>query len=250
MITEAIWEEKKYMKGSSTSAIKNFILSKYDVDESKLKSNMHNSIEKMLEETEDGWSLLKKSERNYKLTPEWRKEWTKQFGKKMPRRKRKKKPADYPKHPRNAYLFYSSDVRKKRQEDYPDKTFGELTTLIANEWKSLKSSKKKIYEEKAKKDRARYKRELKDWDAKHSGSESDSDSESKSRRKKRARSRRSDSASEESRSHSKRKRKRRNDSDSDESASDKKRKDSEKKSPLKKEKKNDESEEEKKNRVN
>jgi len=210
MITEAIWEEKKYVKGSSSSDIRHFILQKYDVDESRIKDTLSKTAAKMYEETDDGWACLKKVDGNFKLTPEWRKAWTKQFNKKTIRRKKKKRPADYPKHPRNAYLYYSTEVRKKRQEEYPDKSFVELTTLIANEWKNLKSSRKKKYDELAKKDRDRYRRELKEWEAKHP-SESESESESRKKRRKRSRSKRSasESESEESRSKSSRKKKRR-----------------------------------------
>jgi len=206
------------VKGSSPSDIRHFIEQKYDVDETRIKANLNKTLAKMCEkeDTDEGWSCIKKVDGNYKLTPEWRKSWTKKFNKKTTRRKKKKKPADYPKHPRNAYLYYSTEVRKKRGEDYPDKNFVELTTLVADEWRSLKPSKKKKYEEMAKKDRTRYKRELREYEAKHpSGDESESESESRKKRRKRSRSKRSESESEESRPKSTRKKKRTKDSDSE-----------------------------------
>jgi len=174
MITEAIYEEKKYVKGSSISDIRRFILEKYIIDQS-LKDKLNKTLSKMCEDTDQGWSCLKKVDDNYKLSPEWRKSWCKQFAQKI---RRKKKPSDYPKNPRNAYLYFSIEVRKKRQEEYPDRRFGELTTMVANEWKNLKSTKKKKYEEMAKNDRARFKRELQEWQSKHKGEESESESSS------------------------------------------------------------------------
>jgi len=158
--------------------------------------------------------------------------------KKQSVKKKKKRPADYPKHPRNAYLFFSTEVRKKRQEEFPDKSFVELTTLVAGEWRNLKSSKKKKYEEMAKKDRARYKRELSEWKSKHASEESESESESRKKRRKRSRSRRSESESEESRSKSTKKKKKTKDSDSESESGEKN------KSPSKK--KGEESDDEKK----
>jgi len=229
------------VKGSSSADIRHFILSKYDVDESRIKANLSKTISKMCEDGEDGFPCLKKVDGNFKLSQEWRKSWTKQFNKKTIRKKKKKRPADYPKHPRNAYLYFSTEVRKKRQEEYPDKSFVELTTLVAGEWRNLKSSKKKKYEEMAKKDRARYKRELSEWKSKHgSEEESESESESRKKRRKRSRSRRSESESEESRSKSTKKKKKTKDSDSESESGEKN------KSPSKK--KGEESDDEKKSR--
>ena len=215
MITEAIWEEKKYQKGSSRPAIRNFIVNHYDVDEDKLKSNISTTITKMLEEGDRGYPKLVRVEENYKLSPEWRKEWTKKYGKKTTKRKRRKKASDEPKHPRNGYLFYSKDVRKRRQDQHPDKSFAEITRLIAAEWKKLESKKKKKYEDMAKADRERYEKEKKAYERKKrreksSGSESESSSP-----KKRSRSRRKSESSEESSRRSPKKRRRQSESESE-----------------------------------
>jgi len=222
MITEAIWEEKKYQKGSSRSFIRNFILDHYDVDEEKLKTNLSQTITKMLEEGDRGYPLLVKSEENFKLHPEWRKAWTKKYGKKSKTtRKRRKKASDEPKHPRNGYLFYTKDVRSKRQDQHPDKTFAELTKLIAEEWKSLGSKKKRKYEELAEEDRKRYKREMKDYEAKKrrrrnrdSGSDSDVSSSPPRRRSSRRKQQHSESSEDSRRSPKKRRRQSESDSGS------------------------------------
>jgi structure-specific recognition protein 1 len=223
MITEAIWTQRRHIKGSSRAAIRQFILDKYDVDESRLKSNLASNLNKMLEDTEEGYPCIIRVEKmnNYKLTPEWRKEWTTTYGKKHEvKRRRRRRPADHPKHPRNAYLYFTQEVRPRRKEQYPDKSFGDLTILIADEWKSLSSSKKRRFEELAKKDKRRYEREKKEYDANRATS-SESESESRSRDKRKRRKSRS-YESEDSRSHRK-KRREKSESDSEsESGSDKK----------------------------
>jgi hypothetical protein len=221
MITEAIWEEKKWQKGSSRTDIRKFIEKNYDVDETKLKAHLSSNFTKMLQEGDNGYAcLIKRTEddtENYKLTPEWRKEWTKKYGKKHPKKTRKtKKDPNHPKHPKNGYLFYSQEVRKRRQDQYPEKGFKEITTLVAEEWRNLSASKKKKYLDLSKKDRARYQKEMKDYKA-ESESESSSESESEERRK-RKRAKRSDD--EESKSHSAKKRKSRSKMTKSSSASD------------------------------
>jgi len=235
MITEAIWEEKKWQKGSSRTDIRKFIEKNYDVDESKIKSQLSSNFTKMLKEGDNGYACLRRTEDDtdsYKLTPEWRKEWTKKYGKKHPKKTRKtKKDPNHPKHPRNGYLYFSQDVRKRRQDQYPDKGFKEITTLVADEWRNLSVSKKKKYLDLAKKDRARYQKEMKDYKDERSESEgSTSESESDEKRK-RKRAKRSDD--EESRSHSAKKRKSRSktaksSSESDSDEEEKKKKNSEK----------------------
>jgi structure-specific recognition protein 1 len=209
MITEAIWTQRKHIKGSSRAAIRQFILDKYDVDESRIKSNLASNLNKMLEDTEEGYPCIIRVDNmnNYKLTPEWRKEWTTTYGKKHEiKRRRRKRPSDHPKHPRNAYLYFTQEVRPRRKEQYPDKSFGELTILIANEWKSLSTVKRKRFDELAKKDKKRYEREKNEYEANRETTSS-SDSESESRDKRKRRKSRSNE-SEDSRSHLRKKKKR------------------------------------------
>jgi hypothetical protein len=222
MITEAIWTQRRHIKGSSRAAIRSFILDKYDVDESRIKSYLASNLTKMLEDTEDGHPcLIRVDNMNYKLTPEWRKEWTTTYGKKHPvKRRRKKRPSDHPKHPRNAYLYFTQEVRPKRKDEYPDKSFGELTILIADEWKHLSTTKKKKFDEMAKKDKKRYLKQMKEYEANRETSSSNSDSESRSREKRKRRKSRSES--EDSKSHSKKKKRKEKSSESESGSEDKK----------------------------
>ncbi|XP_059470820.1 protein polybromo-1 [Neocloeon triangulifer] len=47
------------------------------------------------------------------------------------------------------YILYSSDVRKNVANRFPDSTFGEISRIVGNEWRSLTASEKQSYEERA-----------------------------------------------------------------------------------------------------
>jgi len=213
MITEAIWSEKHYLKGDSLYDIRNWIRDNYDLTDPELKTEIKDSIAKMLKDTSDGYSCLIRVEDNYRLHPEWRKEWTKKYGKKHKRKPRKKRDPNLPKHPRNAYLYYCQDYRKKRQDDYPDKTMTEITSMLSQEWKSLSTRKRKKYDDQAKEDKRRWEEEMKEYKR---NKFSDSESSDETRKKKRKRK----SDSEESKSHSNKKRRSRRKAASSSSESD------------------------------
>jgi len=187
MITEAIWEDRKWTKGSSRADIRKFIMNNYDVDEDKLKTNLSSTLSKMLQEGNDGYACLNKKEANYRLNTEWRKEWTKKYGKKSTvRRKKVKRDKDQPKHPKNGYMFYIQDVRKRRREEYPELSMTDLTKKIAEEWRDLASKRKSKYQDMAAEDRERYHKEMKGYKKlKKSDSVSESGSEESGSKRKR-----------------------------------------------------------------
>jgi hypothetical protein len=207
MITEAIWAEKHYIKGESIYSIRNWIRDHYHLTDADLKNEIKESISKMLKETSDGHPCLIRVEDNYRLHPEWRKEWTKKYGKKHKRKPRKKRDPNLPKHPRNAYLFYCQDYRRKRQDEYPDKSMTEITSLLSEEWKNLSGRKKKKYDDLAKEDKKRWEDEMEDY-KRNKYSESESAEEERKKKRKRK------SDSEESKSHSNKKRRSRHKSES------------------------------------
>jgi len=182
MITEAIWEDKKWTKGSSRSDIRAFITKTYDVDEAQLKTNLSSTIAKMLEETSAGYPcLIKSGEANYKLHADWRKEWKRRNGIRPIKRKKIKKDKNAPRGPKNGYLFFMQEVRAKRAEQYPDKEAKDITKLVAEEWNSLTEKKKKKYLDLAADDKERYNKELKAYKKKKEMESSESESESRSR---------------------------------------------------------------------
>jgi hypothetical protein len=246
MITEAIYEDKKWTKGSSRIDIRKFIEMNYDVDEDKLKANLSSNLNKMLDVGSSGYACLKKEDQNYKMTAEWRKQWKKNAGIRPQKRKKKKKEPGAPKNTRNSYLWYLQDVRENLKDKYPDKNHREITLLIADNWNHLPPKKKKKYEDKAAADKERYEREKKEWEKKkkrkrrETSEESSSESRSKgsSKKKKRRYDSESESKSGGSKSGSKRSKKKTSDSESsgdkkkrrkEESSSEEKKADSNKK---------------------
>lgn len=47
------------------------------------------------------------------------------------------------------YILYSSEVRKDRAQNNPDCSFGDISRLVGNEWRSLAASEKQVWEERA-----------------------------------------------------------------------------------------------------
>jgi len=79
----------------------------------------------------------------------------------------------------SAYNLYVKAVRAKVQAANPDKGFGDLSKIMAEDWKAITPADKKHYENEAAKDKQRYEREK----AAHGDSDSD-DKPAKKRKKK------------------------------------------------------------------
>ncbi|XP_044737785.1 protein polybromo-1 isoform X3 [Chrysoperla carnea] len=47
------------------------------------------------------------------------------------------------------YILYSSEVRKTVAQNNPDSTFGEISRIVGNEWRTLPTHEKQVWEEKA-----------------------------------------------------------------------------------------------------
>ena len=84
-------------------------------------------------------------------------------GKKKRKKKKAKKNKDPNKPKRNMspYLIFSCANRADIKAKNPDATFGELTRIIAQEYKDLPDKEKKKWVKKASKDKARYVQEMK-----------------------------------------------------------------------------------------
>lgn len=245
MITEAIWEDKKWTKGTSRNFIRKFILENYDVDETKLKGKISETLSDMLEEKQKSGKgpLLIKHEANYKLAPAWRKEWKSKNGIKSVARKKKKKDKNAPKGVRNGYMFYVQENRAKRGKEHPTKEATELTKMIATEWRELSASKKKKYLDMAADDKKRYEQEMSEYKKrKRSGSGSE-ESEEESSKKKPRKKRKTEKSSESESSDKKKKTKKK---DSESGSSEEKKKKGKRKSNSTEDDKEDSSSEKKK----
>lgn len=76
--------------------------------------------------------------------------------------KKTKKPKDpnAPNRPRNAYEIYKSEVAPQIKAEFPGLSFGELSKVWGQMWKSLSPDQKKKYNDLAAEDKARYHSEL------------------------------------------------------------------------------------------
>ncbi|RKP25425.1 high mobility group box domain-containing protein [Syncephalis pseudoplumigaleata] len=79
------------------------------------------------------------------------------------RTKRKTKDPAKPKRALSAYMFFATEHRESIKEQFPEAGFGEIGKRLGEAWKNLPEDDKKPYNEKAKKDKERYEREMKDY---------------------------------------------------------------------------------------
>jgi len=192
MITQAIYEDKKWTKGSSRQAILKYITSNFKVDEEVMKTQVRLALRRLTEEGKNGYPILIQNKGSYKLSTEWRDEWKKEHGMKSTTKKKskrkttkrttKRKPKDKnaPKRALTAYLRYSTETRSSVQKKHPDASFGELQKLISAKWKKLSDSKKKKYMDAYATDKKRYEKEMKAYKKKKEAEKSSSSSSSSS----------------------------------------------------------------------
>ena len=74
-----------------------------------------------------------------------------------------------------AYVFFSSAKRSEIKDANPDAGFGDISKLLGKAYKDLSNTEKEPYDDMAKKDKARYKREMEDYDPPSGDSDDDSD---------------------------------------------------------------------------
>jgi len=87
MISEAIIEDAKWVKGSSRQAITKYIVANYKVPEDTIRTHLGTAIKRL---TDD--DCLVKVKGSFKLAPKWRDEYRKQTGRKpVPASAKKKK---------------------------------------------------------------------------------------------------------------------------------------------------------------
>jgi hypothetical protein len=77
--------------------------------------------------------------------------------------KRRKKDPMAPKAPLNGYLVYFNEERVNMRQKHPNMSFGELTKIIAIQWKELKQEDKQKYTDEAEADKERYIKEMESY---------------------------------------------------------------------------------------
>jgi hypothetical protein len=93
-------------------------------------------------------------------------------------KKKPKKDPNAPKRATTSFIFFSSEMRASVKEENPGITFGELGKKMGELFKALSAKEKSKYEDMAKKDQVRYKKELAAYKEKQSpNSDNDDDEE-------------------------------------------------------------------------
>lgn len=95
---------------------------------------------------------------------------------------KKKKDPNEPKRGMSSFMYFSNEVRPKIKKEHPEMSFGELGKKIGEMFRELSPEEKLKYEEMAKKDKARYQREIAAYKNKKSGNAGDEEDEDDVRR--------------------------------------------------------------------
>lgn len=153
------------------------------------ESNPELDFGELTKRVADGWNNLSDADkvRFEKMATEDRvrfEEENKIFNEEHPEvaRRRKKARKNAPKKARSAYLYYTKDIRPTIAKSNPEKGFGELTKLVADQWSKLSDAQKKKYEKLAADDRKRFEAEMAGYTA-PTDEELDADEEGKRKRK-------------------------------------------------------------------
>ncbi|GBG34179.1 High mobility group protein [Hondaea fermentalgiana] len=78
-------------------------------------------------------------------------------------RQRRKKRKGAPKNPLSAYTYYIMDVRKDVAAANPSMSFREVAIAVGRMWHQLSEDDRKVYNQKAEQDKARYENEMINW---------------------------------------------------------------------------------------
>lgn len=95
-------------------------------------------------------------------------------------KKRKKKDPNAPKRAMTAFMYFSNASRAKIKEDNPEMSFGDIGKMVGQKYKALSTEDRAIYDDKAAKDKERYKEQMANYsEPEQSDDDDDSDKESK-----------------------------------------------------------------------
>jgi len=76
------------------------------------------------------------------------------------KREKKLKDVNAPKKPQSAYFLFAGDRRPKLRATHPDKKITELAKLLGAEWKGMSEAEKKPWDERAKKVKEQYEKDV------------------------------------------------------------------------------------------
>ena len=78
-------------------------------------------------------------------------------------KQKRKKDAGAPRHPKSAYLFFTSEQRQVVKAANPGKSFTEIGKILGELWAKVSPEERSRYEEMANQDKDRYRKEKKEW---------------------------------------------------------------------------------------
>lgn len=93
-------------------------------------------------------------------------------------RTKKKKDPNAPKKSLTAFMFFSSEARKKIKEENPDMSFGDIGKKCGELYRGLSGEEKKRFEDLAKQDKERYKNAVSAFDKRKKDDDDGVDDES------------------------------------------------------------------------
>ena len=71
-----------------------------------------------------------------------------------------KKDPNEPRKPKTSYMYFCEDKRQSVLDKYPNMLLGEQSKKLGDEWSKLEEENRKVYVDKAKKDKTRYEEEI------------------------------------------------------------------------------------------
>jgi len=79
---------------------------------------------------------------------------------------RKNRDPNRPKKNKNGYLFFCQDKRESVKKKHPNRDGKELVRILSKMWNQMTEKEKKPYQDKASKDKDRYRREMEEYNKK------------------------------------------------------------------------------------
>ena len=168
-------EEEAEQKGSDDS--------EEDMDDDELGSEIDDDLDSDLEDIrkKEGKSSKKSSKKSKKDDDEDDDEDEEESSPK--KRKKGKKDPNAPKKAQTAYILYATKMRASVKAENPDLGFGDLTKLVSENFKKLSPEERKKWDDRAEKDKQRYKTEMASYEPPDDGSDEEDEAPKKKAKK-------------------------------------------------------------------
>lgn len=81
------------------------------------------------------------------------------------KKKKAKKDPNMPKRNMSAYFLYSIDARPQVKASHPEASFGDIARIISSQFKSLNAKERKVWDDRAAADKARYEQAMEEYNS-------------------------------------------------------------------------------------